>query len=348
MTNLNPSKGTVTVNGVQAPLPGAVDTQRALAGANAQGEAQGQLQELTDTTGSITGQRGATYYVPRSTLLGGTNPSIPMRAPAANIGAGQGPFAAVGAIAPGQRGGPPVADLGPRQKTYLSDSGKSADAYLSDLQKNADAAVNTNYSIDQMLQAAQGAQIGPAAPYRQAFEKWAGAIGGMFGIPPPKELTSYQEVQKYANKVAFDATTRMGSREAAQIVRLQMESNPNASLTQQAFIDLNHGMKAMNNYVFAKNSTLASQTEANGGDYRTASAWWDQNIDPKAWDVTLSTGMASKWAPVLGPQKLATAMQFMKPEDQLSVLANVPRGMRPSILAMLPPELKKGILNAGQ
>jgi hypothetical protein len=309
----NPESMTQGVGNSIAPIPGAVQTQQALAGAKATGTAQGELVQQTDKDGSVTGQKGATYYVQKSRLLGGSG-SQGSQAP-------QVPGAsAAGAPA---SGGPPIASLGPQDQTFLHTRGVQAADYLTELQKGADAARGTNYTIDQMLEASKNVQLGAGAPTRAWGEKWLSGIGQQFNVKPSSELAGYAEVEKYANQIAFAATKQMGSREAAQIVTMQMQSNPNKAMVPEAFYSVANSMKAMNSYIIDKNSFLAQA----GEDAQGAGAKWTQQVDPRVWALTTSPQMAKKWGPLVGVSKIRAAFDYMSPDEQQTLISNLPANL---------------------
>ncbi|MGH9352343.1 MAG: hypothetical protein ACRD2G_09310, partial [Terriglobia bacterium] len=125
---------------------------------------------------------------------------------------------------------------------------------------------------------------------------------------------------------------QMGSREAAQIVHLQMQSNPNKELTANAFTDLAGSMKAMNSYVMAKNYAI-QQGSQQSGNPQLAAAKWTKDIDPRVWDLTLSPQMGEKWASTIGVNKIESAWPYLSQDEQQSVIANIPPDLRKQWLA---------------
>jgi len=298
---LNPTTGMESMNGNVRLAPGAAQAFGSKEAAEAQGRATGELTEVTDKDGNK-------YRVPVSTLLGGGGGAAGGVAPAA-------PSSAPAPSAPGN-----LAALGPQQSSYLGGRGTHAVTYLTGQQNAADAARDTNYSIDQMLDAASHVQLGPGAATRQWTEKWLSGLGQQFGVEPSSELANYTELEKYANKIAFAATKQMGSREAAQIVTLQMQSNPNKSMVPEAFQGVAQSMKAMNNYIIDKNVVM----QKSGAEAQNAAAKWTQEVDPRVWALTLSPEMGKKWGSQISPTKIVGAMQYMTPEEQRSLVANLP------------------------
>jgi Mg/Co/Ni transporter MgtE len=140
----------------------------------------------------------------------------------------------------------------------------------------------------------------------------------------------------------------MGSREAAQIVHLQMQSNPNKQLVPESFTGLAQSMKAMNNYMIAKNSAIQAQSGADNDSALQAASAWTSKIDPRVWALSLSPDLATKFASSVGTAKIATAIPMMAHDDGISVIRNLPASMRPGVLASLPLPVKQEILNGMQ
>jgi len=333
----NPENMTYGLGNSIAPIPGATATKEALAGATARGEAQGQLAEVVDP------RTHRSYFVPRSALLEGAGSGGAPAAPAAPTVPG-----APGAPAPGGASATPLASLSPGEQGYLEERGRESAKYVTTLQEAADSATTTNYGLDQMIANARNAQLGPGAAARQWVENAVAGFGQQFGMAPPRELSNYEQLDKYANQIAFAATRQMGSREAAQIVELQMRSNPNKQLVPEAFAGLVQSMKAMNNYVIAKNTAIQAQSGADNDSALQAASVWTQRVDPKVWDLSLGPQLASRFAPTLGTAKIATALPFMSHEDGVAVIRNIPASMRAQVLARLPVQVKQEILTAMQ
>jgi len=303
MANYNPQSGKFTANGRQQLIPGATDTEQALEAAEARGKAAGEVERVWNPA---TQQY---EYVPRSNITGG-------RAPPAAAGPANSSGSGISA-APG-----------PQQGSFLSSLGRESGGYVQQLQEGADAAVNANYALDQMLKDSEKVSLGPAAGAKEWGLKNLTAVGQVFGVNVPSNLADYQELDKYANQIAFAATRQMGSREAAQIVHLQMQSNPNKELTAGAFTDLAQSMKAMNNYLIAKNQALQQAARTNGGDAMQAAAQWTKTVDPRVWDLALSPQMGEKWAATIGKNKIQSAWQYLSPDEQAAVVRNIPMSVR--------------------
>jgi hypothetical protein len=319
-STLNPVQGVRTLNGVESPIPGAPQTQAALAGAKAGAESGAQYAPVYDAQGKQIG------FAPRASILS------------------QAPAAAASTATPGAGAGGVSFGIGPAQQAQLAKTGEESGSYLSELQTQADNATNANYALDQMATAARNVVLGPAAPARQWAENAAATLGQLFGVTPSgKELTNYQELDKYANQIAFAATRQMGSREAAQIVHLQMQSNPNKSLMPQAFSGLVQSMRAMNSYIQAKNTAIQGVASDKASALQAASTWTSK-IDPRVWDLSLGPQLASRFATQIGAPKIATALPVMANDDAIAVMRNLPQTMRAQVLRGLPVSVKQQIL----
>lgn len=343
ISTLNPSSGIQTTGNQASLMPGMAPALQQKATAEAVGGAAGRLVQRIDP---VTHQP---YWVSEASLLpGGGSGYSPQPQRPASPAPGASPSAAALPQPAPQPGGGALAGLSPGQRGFLEERGKESAQYVTQLQAAADGATNTNYSLDQMLASARSAQLGPGAPARAFIENGVAAIGQQFGIAPPKELANYEQLDKYANQVAFAATRQMGSREAAQIVHLQMVSNPNKQLVPEAFSGLVQSMKAMNNYIIAKNTAIQAQNGTDNDSALQAASVWTQRIDPRVWDLSLSPELATKFASSIGVARIATAIPAMAHDDGIAVIRNMPASMRPAVLARLPVQVKQEILSGMQ
>lgn len=316
----NPEAGTLTTQNGQTLLPGATGTRAAIAAAQAQGQEAGRapydMEEVTDGSGNK-------YLVPKSQLLAPGTPG--------------------GARPAGSPAAPALAGLGPQAQAGLRGRGTQSADYVTSLQKAADDATTSNYALDNVVQSARGATLGPGAPAREFVEKGFTALAQTLDptFTPPAELGSYQELAKYGNQLGFASARTMGSREAAQIVNMAIASNPNKELTPQAFGWIANSMKAMNNYVIAKNDAVQGADKQAPGAAQQAAATWNAKVSPQAWDLSLDPGMATQLAPKLGADKIASSMPFMASPDAVAAFRNIPASMRAAVLAKLPPQVKQ-------
>jgi len=315
----NAQTGTLTTQNGQTLLPGATQTRAALAQAQATGEEAGKAPYDMVT---VKDQQGNAYLVPKSSLL---SPQTP------------------GSTQPPGTSGPALSEIGPQTEHALAGRGQQAATYVTQLQDAADAATTSNYALDNVVSAARGATLGPGAPAREAvlkgFTALAQAVNPSF--KPPTELSSYQELDKYGNQLGFATARTLGSREAAQIVQLAIASNPNKTLTPQSFGFIASSMKAMNNYVIAKNQAIQGAEQRTPGSAQQASSIWTSNVSPQAWDLALDPGIAATIAPKLGADKISASLPFMSSSDAVAAFRNIPASLRAAVLAKLPPEAKQ-------
>lgn len=320
LSSISSEQGTgVGPNGMYA-LPGATRAKAAIAGAVTGAQSANEYVPVFDSKGNQTG------YTPRGSILS--------QAPSAPSGSG-----AVPPTAAPSSGGSNFG-LGPQTSTALADRAKQGQDYLTTTQKASDDATTANYALDNVISASRGASLGPGAPAREYIEKQAATLSQIFGGQPPPELSNYQELDKYGNQLGFATARTMGSREAAQIVTLAIQSNPNKSLTPAAFGWIANSMKAMNNYQIAKNTAIQAADQRTPGSAQQAGAQWNSAVDPRVWDLSLDPGMAATLAPKIGAATIAKTMPLMGSADAVSAFRNIPPALRAQVLAGLPPAAK--------
>lgn len=308
------------------PLAGAVNTTGALAGAKDYAHAANTPYLVTDP------KTGTQYVTTQAAAMRGGTPQA--GAPAS------GPPNAAGANSPT----PMVGGLSPLTHKFMETTGTTDADYIDDLQKQADGARQANFMIDNMMTSASGAQLGPGAGAREFAEKWLGGIGQQVGIAPPKELTKYQEVDKYTAQLGMAQARAMGSREAGQIVMLAVKNNPNKAMTGAAFNYLGGSMKALNNYSIAKNTYIQQQAQAQGGNAKLIASQWTQKIDPRVWDLPLSSDLGMTVGPQIGASKIATAMPYMQLDEQVAIIHNLPPTLAKQVAMSLPKQTLQAIL----
>lgn len=317
ISTFSPTQGVQTTNGVASPIPGMIGTRQALAGATARGEAQGQVQKVWDPNSQ------SWQYVPRSALLGG---------PGGGAGASPGGFSA----APS-----------PMQSAYMTGTGAEGARQVGTLQDAANAAQKANFNLSQILAASQGVVTGPTAGARKWMDTAVAALTQWIpGVAPPKSLASYQELDKYGNQLAFAMTRQLGSREAGQIVQLEMQSNPNKSNVPVALRDLVGAAHAANDFTIAQNMYVQRVAARNGGNAELGQADWTANTDPRVWQLAISPELASKWAPRIGLPKIAKVMPYMLPETAYNAFRNLPRASQRALVKQLDPTFMQAMINA--
>lgn len=322
ISTFNPSQGIQTTNGQASPIPGMIAARQALAGAQARGEAQGQVQKVWNP------QTQQWNYVPRSALLGG--PTVPT-APTSTPGAPS--FAA----APN-----------PQLDAYLRGTGTEGARQVVTLSNAADAAQKSNFALAQILADSQGVVTGPTAGARKWVDTATAAITQWFGVAPPASLANYQEIDKYSNQVAFAASRQLGSREAGQIVELERQSNANKGNVPAALRDLVGAAHAANSYVIAQNQYVQTVAQRNGGNALYAQANFTSNADPRVWELAISPELAAKWAPRIGLPKIAKVMPYMLPQTAYDSFRNLPRATQEALTKRLDPAFMQAMINAAR
>ncbi len=318
ISTFNPSQGVSTTNGRASAIPGMALARQTLAGATAKGEAQGQVQRVWNP------QTQQWNYVPRSALLGG-----PQTAPTSAPGAG-----------------PLLAGPNPQESSYMAGTGKESAQQVVTLQNAAESAQKSNFALSQILAASQGVATGPTAAARKWADTATAALTQWFGVAPPASLASYQELDKYANQVAFAASRQLGSREAGQIVELERQSNPNKSNVPAALRDLVGAAHAANNYVISQNAYVQRVAQRNGGNALYAQSNFTSNADPRVWELSISPDLAAKWAPRIGTARIARVMPYMLPDTAYAAFRNLPRTTQRALVRQLDPAFMQEMVNS--
>jgi hypothetical protein len=266
-------------------------------------------------------------YVPRSALLGGPTGA---------------------ALGGSGNASPLLAGLNPQQAAYMSGTGQEGARQVVTLQNAADAAQRSNFTLAQILASSQGVVTGPTAGARKWMGTATAAITQWFGVAPPASLTSYQELDKYSNQVAFAASRQLGSREAGQIVELERQSNPNKANVPAALRDLVGAAQAANSYTIAQNQYVQTVAQRNGGNALGAQANFTSNADPRVWELAISPELAAKWAPRIGTAKIAKVIPYMLPETAYSAFRNLPRTTQRALVSQLDPATMQAMINAAR
>lgn len=173
--------------------------------------------------------------------------------------------------------------LSPLETASQTKHGEELETESKALRDSANNAVSMNYNLDQMRTALSGFKPGPGTNLQMFLEKNLSILGKPFGVEPPSSLGSYQEFSKYANQIAFAATRQMGAREAAQVVKMQIESNPNSELTPQAVNGLMNSMQSMNDYIISKSKGEQAWRTTHRGTTDGFNSYWLEHYDPRAW-----------------------------------------------------------------
>src|SRR5581483_4008509 len=219
------------------PISGFAPTVAGIEAAKAGAKASA---EATQRTVEVTTPDGRKVRVPESSITGGPamQPTAPSR-PTPFTPPRQAPNLSQGitpAEAEAQRA---------NEEMLAHEASKGREA--------ANLAVDTNYNLQHVLEAANGFDTGKFAPTvagARAFLQ--GALPDLFPKEQMDKLTSFQEFSKYSIRLGFDQARKMGARESTQIVEMSIKSNPNPEMVKPAITSIANGLMAQNDYVIAK------------------------------------------------------------------------------------------------
>jgi len=221
-------------------------------------------------TVTIRNPDGTTTIKPKLSAFGGT--------PAGGLpdgGAGSVGGFNVGGGAGGGISGP--LQLTPEQEAYSKGLGE----YGTSLRDASDSAKELNTRLDQMDVALQGFNPGAGADNTAAMKRVVDGVATSLGYDGAfkDSLPSYQEFSKLATQYAAEQARKLGAREAASVVQMMVNSNPNAALTPDAIKSMMGGLRAMNDYAIAKNTAAAQYRQQNNGSLGgfDTSGWMQQN-----------------------------------------------------------------------
>jgi hypothetical protein len=237
VSTLNPVQGIGTRGGVEYALPGAPAAQETLAGAKARGEAQGEVEEVTDSSGNK-------FYVPRSALIGGTGGGSSVSAAG---GSGFAPFQAA---------------VGPATEEVLKGKGEQAVATNKDYQAQAENAKDMLAQISEIRSAANDFTPGQFADTRTKALQWMQSLG-LITPDEMKKLGSAQVGAKIGIQLQAAATKQLGSREAAQIFEKMGKSMPNLTLSPDGLQKISAYMAGMARYNMARAQVAQNKLDAN-------------------------------------------------------------------------------------
>lgn len=243
MSNFNPQTGKQIVNGVQSPIPGAPATTAAMAGAEAQGKATGELTEVTDAAGNK-------YRVPVSTLLGGGGAGAPATGkPTAKAASRSGPPANMSGIGPGQT---EIIKAGAQQ------AAEDNKGFKSDLESGKDMLTNT-------AELRRAASDFTPNGFAETRTKWLDTLNslGLLTDQEKKELGSAQVGNKIAIQLQAAATKQLGSREAAQIFSIMGKSLPNLTMSADGLEKVSGYLDGIARYKIARAQVAQNRMNAN-------------------------------------------------------------------------------------
>lgn len=254
ISTFNPNEGIQSNNGIESPIPGALQTRGALAAAEAQGKATGETVEITDK------DTGAKYLVPKSTITGG------------------------GSRGPGGPGAqaPPVsqAELPPAKREMLLGNAKQALESNQAYQTQAESSKDMLAATQTLMNSANDFTPGRFADSRGKFLEYANSFG-LLSPEQAKALGSKQEGDKIAIQLQAAATKQLGSREAAQIFDKMGKSLPNLTLSQDGLAKVSSWMMGMSRYNIARAddaNTKAQNNDATG--VNNVRNTWIKNSNP--------------------------------------------------------------------
>ena len=132
---------------------------------------------------------------------------------------------------------------------------KALGEYGTQLDEGRRGAVELNGRLSQMEGALPGFRPGRGAQQYYDAAAWLNSyLPGSFlpdGMGADK-VSSYQQFQKLATQYATEQARKLGAREAASVVNIVLQSNPNAEMTPDALRRIMGGLRAQNDYAVAK------------------------------------------------------------------------------------------------
>jgi hypothetical protein len=186
-----------------------------------------------------------------------------------DTGTGQKTWVSKAAAAQGAGAGQPVpAGLSPEQTKHF----EGLAGYDQALTEASNDAQRQNVDLVRMQQTMKGFSPSQLADAKAAAQSWLAALG--WATPDAeKALSSWQEFSKIATQLSTSQARQLGAREAASVINMVVKNNPNASMTPRAIGDMLGGMKAMNDYVVAKNQAKEAWRSQRGTVDGFDAAW---------------------------------------------------------------------------
>lgn len=227
-------------------------------------------QQLAGIAGAVTGAQAKARgeYIPYVMTIQGPNGTQQDINTNRTAAAAAGPQGANPAGVPGEK------IFTPEQASNQQDLAK----YRSNLTNAANDAQADNVRLVQMLDTMRGFTPNSSAPYVAQFRGWLNAAG-LSTAEQDKALSSYQEFGKVTVQHATQMARQMGAREAASVVEMFVNANPNAKMTPTAITGMVNAMKAQNEYIIAKNQA-AQQFYNQNGTLNGFDANWQQQNPP--------------------------------------------------------------------
>ena len=157
----------------------------------------------------------------------------------------------------------------------------------------AGAAKNTNLTLDEMSNAADGSwRQGKWADKEQGAREGLQAVAKTLGIASPdldKSVASYQDFVKLAGNVSRQAAHETSSRVGVQEMQLINKSLPNPEMSEGGFKVVASQLKGLNDFAIAKQQAASIFRRANGGSLGPANGngpdfeeTWNNSASPAA------------------------------------------------------------------
>jgi len=114
------------------------------------------------------------------------------------------------------------------------------------------------------------------------------------------KVANYQDFSKLATQYATEQARKLGAREAASVVNMMVQANPNAEMTPQALQDITNGLRAQNDFVIAKAEAKKTYMDQNKS-LEGFDSYWRKNARPEQFMMKYLTPerIASLPTPVL-------------------------------------------------
>jgi hypothetical protein len=173
--------------------------------------------------------------------------------------------------------GKPV--LNEEQNTRLKALGEQSTA----IETAANDAQDLNARLTNMDVARAGFAPGKGSKQYYDAAAWLNSyLPGSFlpeGMSSDK-VASYQDFSKLATQYATEQARKLGAREAASVVNMMVQANPNAEMTPQALQDITNGLRAQNDFVIAKADAKKTYMD-DKGSLEGFDSYWRKTARPE-------------------------------------------------------------------
>jgi hypothetical protein len=181
--------------------------------------------------------------------------------------------------------GKPV--LNEEQNTRLKALGEQSTA----IETAANDAQDLNARLTNMDVARAGFAPGKGAKQYYDAAAWLNSyLPGSFlpeGMSSDK-VASYQDFSKLATQYATEQARKLGAREAASVVNMMVQANPNAEMTPQALQDITNGLRAQNDFVIAKADAKKTYMD-DKGSLEGFDSYWRKTARPEQFMIKYLT-----------------------------------------------------------